>query len=909
MGLTGGTRLGPYEIQAPLGAGGMGEVYRARDTKLRRDVAIKILPAIFVTDPERLARFEREARMLAALNHPHIGGIYGVEDADGIHALVLELVEGETLWERLRRGPLTLTEALAIARQIADALEAAHEKGIVHRDLKPSNVKITPDGTVKVLDFGLAKTTAGDAERLDSEELPTMTEDPTSAGAILGTAAYMSPEQARGKRVDKRTDIWAFGCALFEMLSARKAFSGETVSDTVAAILEREPPWDRLPAATPSAVHRLLRHCLEKDPKRRLRDIGDAQIELEDALGAPAESELGRTNGKLMTRRTAITALVGAAVGAAVGGVFGSVRRRRPAPRGLTRFSIPLPEGTFALASFNKRVAISPDGTHIAFNLIRGGVSNYIPIGGDILYLHSLRELEPKPFPFDGGAPFFSFDGRWLGFLGSAAGKPVLRKIPMDGGPPGDICGRPCIGATWTADDIIYFVAGVPGGLLRVAAAGGQPTEVAKIDLANGQRTHRSPCALPDGKGILLTIGTADTETFDDAHVAVFNVETGQIKTLVEGGTQPRYSPSGHLLYARDGKILAVRFEPYKLEVSGQPFTVLEGVLMSRNSGVANYDVSESGDLAYFPGVVDKGERTLVWVDRNGSAEPLKLPPKPYLHPRISPDMHQLAIEIEGPNHNFYVYDFARDVLSQMTTDGVSHWPVWSPDGTQLVYRSGPMGAFKMWQISADRSRAPSQLPGTGVSQSAESWSPDGHALAYTATTPEAGSHIMVESLDGEHESHPFADIKASAGSAKFSPDGRWLAYCSNETSKPQVYVQAFPGPGPKIQVSSDGGTDPVWKRTGGELYFRNGDKMVAVAVSTTPTFTAGHPRTLWEGRYSHGMSTSCGPPGATSSNYDVTGDGQRFLMIKDEAPSTAVSKHLIVVLGWADEVNRLSKI
>lgn len=908
MGLTGGTRLGPYEIQAPVGAGGMGEVYRARDTKLRRDVAIKILPEIFTSNPERLARFEREARMLAALNHSHIGAIYGVEDAGGFHALVLELVEGETLWERLRRGPLILREALAIARQIADALEAAHEKGIVHRDLKPSNVKITPDGTLKVLDFGLAKTTASDAGRLDSEELPTMTEDPTSAGAILGTTAYMSPEQARGKTIDKRTDIWAFGCVLFEMLSARKAFSGETASDTVAAILEREPPWGRLPAATPTAVRRLLRRCLEKDPNRRLRDMGDARIELEDALGAPAESELGR--GKLMTRRTAITALAGAAVGAAVGGVFGSVWKRRPAPRGLTRFSIPLPEGTFAVASFNKRVAISPDGWHIAFNVISGGVSNYISVGNDIFYLHSLRELEPKLLPYEAGAAFFSPDGRWLGFMGTAAAKPVLRKMALDGGPAEDVCSRGYVGATWAADDMIYFVSEVPGGLVRVAAAGGEPKEVVKIDLAKGERQHRYPCALPGGRGILLTVGTADSETFDDARIAVLNLQTGQTKTLVEGGTHPRYSPSGHLLYTRDGKIFAVSFDADRLKTSGQAFPVLDGVLMSRNSGVANYDVSASGDLVYVPGVSDKGERTLMWVDRNGNAEPLKLPPKAYLHPRISPDMRQLAVEIEGPNHNFYVYDFAREVLSHMTTDGVSHWPVWSPDGTQLVYRSGVMGHFKMWEVPADRSRPATQLPGSGISQSAESWSPDGHALAYTAITAEAGAHIMVESLvEGDHESHPFADIKAAAGSPKFSPDGHWLAYCSSETKKPQVYVQAFPGPGPKTQVSSDGGTDPVWKRTGGELYFRNGDKMMAVAVSTTPTFTGGHPRTLWEERYSHGMSTSCGPPGATSSNYDVTADGQRFLMIKDEAPDTAVSKQIVVVLDWADEVNRLSKI
>src|SRR5262249_40303983 len=518
----------------------------------------------------------------------------------------------------------------------------------------------------------------------------------------------------------------------------------------------------------------------------RLGNRGHAGIELEEALAKPAQDELAP--GKPMTRRAAMSALAGAAAGAAVGGVFGSALWRRPAPRGLTLFSIPMPEGTFALASFNQRVANSPRRTHVAFNLTRCGVSNYIPVGDSVFYLRSLRELEPKLFPFDAAAPFFSLDGRWIGFMGAAAGKPVLRKIALDGGPPVDVCPRGYVGATWAADDMIYFVSEVPGGLQCVPAAGGQPKEVVKIDLATGERQHRYPCVLPGGKGILLTVGTVDTETFDDAHIAVFNIKTGQIKTLLEGGTHPRYSPSGHLLYARDGKILAVRLDPYQLNASGQPFTLLDGVLMSRNSGVANYDISATGDLVYFPGVVDKGERTLVWVDRNGAAEPLKLPPRPYLHPRISPDMRQLAIEVEGPNHNFYLYDFARDVLSQMTTDGESHWPVWSSDGTQLVYRSGPMGAFKMWQISAARSLPPLQLPGTGISQSAESWSPDGHALAYTATTAEAGSHIVVESLDGDHESHAFADVKASAGSAKFSPDGRWLAYCSNETKKTQVY-------------------------------------------------------------------------------------------------------------------------
>ncbi len=908
MALSSGTHLGPYEILALLGAGGMGEVYRARDKKLARDVALKILPPAFLANSERMGRFQREAQLLASLNHQNIAAIYGLEESGSTRALVMELVEGQTLAERAKCGPVPLDEALNIARQIAEALEAAHDKGIIHRDLKPENVKVTPEGKVKVLDFGLAKamdTAGGSAE--DLSQSPTLSVEGTKAGVILGTAGYMSPEQARGKPVDKRTDIWAFGCVLYELLAGRRAFPGETLSDCVAAVLGKDPQWDVLPASTPRQVQALLRRCLQKDPQRRLRDIGDARIELEDALTSPAHEALARREPVKMTRRTAISALAGAAVGAAGAGVFAISRFRGTTPHGLTQFRIPVPDGAKAFASFNKRVAISPDGTHVAFNLLTAGVANDIT-ATEKFYLHSLRELEPKVLPFDGGAAFFSPDGKWMGFFSGTLGNLQVRKMALDGGAPVTVCATEnFIGATWAADDTIYFVPLVPGGLARVPAAGGQPKEIVKVDLTKGERQHRYPCALPGGKAVLLTVGTADAETFDDAHIAVLNTETGQTKTLIEGGTHPRYSPSGHLLYARDGKIFAIRFDAKRLETMGQPFTVLEGVLMSRNSGLANYDVSASGDLVYIPGVADKGERTLVWVDRNGRVEPLKLPQRAYLHPRISPDMRQLAIEIEGPNHNFYVYDFAREVLAQMTADGVSHWPVWSPDGTELVYRSGRMGAFRMWQVPTDRSRPAAQLPGTGISQSAESWSPDGHALAYTAITPEAGSHIMVQSLKGDHESHPFADIKAGAGSPKFSPDGRWLAYCSNETKKPQVYVQAFPGPGAKIQVSSDGGTDPVWKRTGEELYFRNGDKMMAVSVSTAPTFRAGRPRVLWEGHYSHGMSTSCGPPGPTSSNYDVTADGKRFLMIKDEAPDTAYSKQIVVVLGWADEVSRLS--
>ena len=899
MGLSAGTRLGPYEIRALLGAGGMGEVYRARDSKLGRDVAIKILPQVFTSDPERLARFEREARILAALNHPHIGAIYGVEDAENVHALVLELVEGDTLAERLRRAPVPVTDALAIALQIAEALESAHERGIIHRDLKPANVKITPDGKVKVLDFGLAKAVVNNTTRPDLTQSPTVTVSGTYEGAILGTAAYMSPEQARGKTVDKRTDIWAYGCVLYEMLTRRRAFVGETASDTIAAILEREPDWTKLPAAAPAHVRRLLRRCLEKDPSRRLRDIGDARLELDEALSSPAQADLQKP--AVMTRRTAISALAGAAAGAAT--VVFAIRGYRATPRNLTRFAIPTPEGEFLSASFNDRVAISPDGMRIAFNTGTGGIPNF--------YTRSLSELESKRVEavVNGAAAFFSPDGRWLGFFQF---KPAVAmwKLPLSGGAPVNLCPAGSFaGATWSDGDIIYFVSEVPGGILSVPAGGGQPKEVIKIDTAKQERVLKFPHALAGGKALLFTVATVASESFDDAQIAVVSLPTGERRILVERGTHPRYSPSGHLVYARNGSLLAVRFDPDRLKVTGQPFTVLEGVLMSRNSGMAYFDISASGDLAYVPGKAEGGARTLVWVDRTGKAGPLPLPAKSYLHPRISPDSRKLAIEIEGTNHDCYVYDFASGVLSNITTDGVSHWPVWSPDGKNIGYRSGPMGRFRLWEVPADRSRPPEQVAATGASQSAESYSPDGRAMAYTTAGLGAPPKVTVVSLQGDGTPRPLDDSKYAQGSPKFSPDGRWLGYCSNESGKAQVYVQAFPGPGPKIQVSNDGGTDPVWKRSGGELFYRNGDSMLAVAVSTASTFSAGRPQELWKGHYSHGMSSSCGAPGLTSSNYDVTAEGKRFLMIKDEDQDLATSKQIIVALGWAEELNRLSKI
>jgi eukaryotic-like serine/threonine-protein kinase len=890
-----GTRLGQYRIEEHLGMGGMGTVYKATDTTLGREVALKMLHPEMLEDPASVARFEREARTLASLNHQHIGVIYGLEAHDTVRFLALEYVPGPTLAERLRRRALPIREAMLIAQQIAEALEAAHAKGIIHRDLKPANIKLSESGQVKVLDFGLAKSVEQPQTSLSSE-ITMLTEKLT----IAGTPAYMSPEQATGKKVDPRADIWAFGCVLYEMVTGKQAFSGATITEILGAVLEREPDWTALPQASPPPLQYLIKRCLRKDPNSRLRDIGDVRIELEDLLTAPAQSDSGGAPA-MITRRTAIGVLSGALAGAVGTGVFAIGRYRDAVPRSLTRFAITAPDPGLLVSSFNRRVAISLDGAYIAFNTSASGL--------DQLFLRSLAELEPrriKDVP-SGGAAFFSPDGRWVGFLTTNIAELAIKKLALSGGAPVTICPHNIgpAGAAWADDNTIYWVDEIPAGLMSIPADGGQPREIAAIDFAAGERLHKFPCALPGGRAVLSTVTTAETPTFDEARIVAFSPRSGLRKVLLEGGTHPRYS-SGHLLYGHDGKILAVRFDPDRLEVQGQPFTVLEGLQMSRNTGVANFDVSLSGDLIFVAGNCDGGARTLVWVDRNGKVEQVPVAAKSYLHPRLSPDDRRLAIEVEGPSHNLYTYDFDRGVLADITTDGVSHWPVWSPDGKQLSYRSGPMGRFTLWHVPADRSQAPQQVPATGVSQSAESWSPDGNVIAYTVAGPGIPAKIMIARLDGNAQAQSVDNEKAPEGSPKFSPDGRWLTYCSNESGKPQVYVQAFPGPGAKIQISNDGGTDPVWKRNGGELYYRNGDSMMAVAVTTAPIFVAGRPQQLWKGHYSHGMSTSCGPPGATSSNYDVTADGKRFVMVKDDDQDRAVSRQIVVCLGWADELRRM---
>jgi eukaryotic-like serine/threonine-protein kinase len=898
------TRISHYEITGELGSGGMGVVYRARDTKLDRAVAIKVLRDGVGGDHDAQARFQREAKILASLNHPHIANIYGIEELEGRRFLVLELVDGETLAERIKRKPLETGEALEYARQIADALECAHEKGIIHRDLKPSNVKVSADGCVKVLDFGLAKSFTPSSQSVaPAGATATVTVSVTEPHAVLGTAPYMSPEQIRGEALDARTDIWSFGCLLYELLTNERAIPGNTTTEIIAGVLMSTPDMNRVPDRVPDIVPSLLRRCLQKDRRCRLRHIGDARLELEEAL-VPGDSARSIKRSPVTHYKWKIVALASLVLAVASLAVAAWKMSSNPETNSrTTRFAINLPAGSRIVASRNPSLALSPDGRNLF----------YIVPAPDTLraftpFIRPLDRFDPiTPAAITGGVPMFSPNSASLCFIDEAS--MTLRRAALNGGAPQVITkleGMMSQG-DWGEDGFIYWTPAVRSGIARTPVEGGETVPVTQLDTSKAEQTHRHAQLLPGRQSMVFTVASTTTESFDDASIVAYSLDTKKRKTLIEGGFCARYSPSGHLVYARSGNLYAVAFDPKTLEVKGSPVAVVEGVLMSTNTGAAYYSISKNGTLAYVPGTAEGGKRQLVWVDRTGKETPLPLPERAYLYPRLSPDGKKLAIEIEGPAHDFHVYDFGRGVMTRMTLDGMSHAPVWSPDGKNIGFRSWREGGMTMWSMPADRSSSEHRLlPGKGM-QSVVSWSPNGENISYVDLVPGTGADVFVLPVKGEPKPITFAQSKFAEGSPKFSADGKWLAYCSNESGRAEVYVQPFPGPGPKIQISSDGGTDPVWRRTGGELYYRNGDSLMIVDVRTGPGFTAGRPRELWRGHYSHGMSSSCGLPGVTSFNYEVTADGQKFLMVKDTHQDLA-STRIHVVMGWSRELANLVK-
>ena len=907
MALSAGTQLGPYEIQSPLGAGGMGEVYRARDTKLNRDVAIKVLLTTVANDPDRMARFGREAQLLASLNHPHIAQIYGLEEADGVHALVMELVEGPTLADRIAHGAIPLDEALAIAKQMAEALEAAHEQGIIHRDLKPANIKVRPDGTVKVLDFGLAKALdpAG-ASSASATMSPTLSLHATQLGIILGTAAYMSPEQAAGKPVDTRSDLWSFGVVLLEMLTGRAAFTGETVSHVLASVLKSDPDWTALPAETPVPVRRLLRRCLEKDRKRRLDSAVAARLEIDDALGAPVPETAA--SGAVPARRAApmtiALALAGAALIAAL--VTSAVMRRRPPAAVLpSRFAItPPPTQPLRIDRFDRSLAISSDGRHIVYTLPTDGTGG--PLMVRPIDQLDARQLAGIPIA---RSPFFSPDGRWIGFFTDTE----LKKVSIAGGPAITICrlsGGPR-GATWSDSETIVFATSDPTtGLWRVPAGGGEPTALTTPNAAEREGDHVFPSLLPNGRGVLFTI--APPGQVEDSRVAIFDSTTGRPKTLIRGGSQGEYVETGHLLYAAAGTLRAVRFDLATLEVQSDPAPVVEQVSMAE-TGAANYAVSRSGTLVYAPGTATAQARSLVWVDRKGHEEAIKAPLRAYAIPRISPDGTRVALDIRDEENDIWIWDIARGVLRRLTYGAaLDQMPVWSPDGRYVVFASNRAGAPNLYRQAVDGTGTIDRLTTSENAQFPSSIMADAAAMVghenrktsfdvvlFSLATSSSGASFGSQSPLSPSAVKALVQTPFIEHNAEISPDGRYLEYSSNESGRFEIYVRPYPQvDSGKWQVSTDGGSRGAWARNGQELFYIDRGTLMAVPVQTSgATFRWGNPVRVFDER----------PYAAPviDRNYDVSPDGRRFLMLKENAAgrANAAAATMVVVLNWVEEL------
>jgi eukaryotic-like serine/threonine-protein kinase len=893
MTLATGSHLGSFEVLSPLGSGGMGEVYRARDPRLEREVALKILPEKLAADPDRVARFEREARLLASLNHPHIGAVHGFEQADGRHFLVLELVPGETLADRLVRGAIELRQALTLCQQVADALEEAHAKGVIHRDLKPANIKITPEGRVKVLDFGLAKALGDGDSGPRREDSPTMTRHALSDGLIIGTAGYMSPEQARGLAVDKRADIWAFGCVLYESLTGRRLFGGPSSSDSLAAVLTQEPDWTALPPKTPPLIRSLLRRCLQKEKVSRLHDIGDARLEIEEALREET-SDIASAAGvsappsprRLLTHTFAF--LLGAIVGASV--IFLGVRPK--AVMGTAaRLNINLPPESRLRGNIqgSEPLALSADAGRLAFVGQRPG-------GHTQIFVRRMDRLTPEPIPGTEEAwlPFLSPDGEWLGF--ASEGK--LKKVALAGGQPVVICDAPDPrGASWGSDGTILLTPNNAGGLYRVSAAGGVPEAVTHSDRAKNEDGHRWPRLLPGGEAALFSVmppsGRESQRTIES-----LNLSTGQWKTLVRGASYPVYA-DGFLFFGRSGQVFAAPFDVNQLELRGEAQPVLDDVRMDpKNTGLVYFDVSPAGAAVYVPGFPRARERTLVFMDRQGRATPVTSAKRAFRTPAVSPNGRQIALVIEGLDDTLWVLDLSSDTLNRLTFDGDVDIPGWSPDGRSLVYTAEADGPRSVYGIAADGTGKPELL-----FTRPEWWinnfdaRPDGSGMMVAGQ--DMRGHDLYFVRKGSQEAEPFLATPSDERGPVFSPSGAFVAYLSNESGRMEVYVRPFPGPGPKRQVSTNGAFFAQWSRDGREIFYWEPGAQVGRLMrapfepGTEPRI--GKPQALFE------------VPLAMVDNFAVMPDGQRFVMVKPEAEEENPLQ-IVVIPGFVDEMKaRLS--
>ena len=875
-----GTTISHYKVLEKIGEGGMGVVYRATDTKLNRDVALKILPEQFASDSQRMGRFQREAQVLASLSHANIGHIYGIEDAGATKALVLELIEGPTLADRIAQGPIPVEEALKIALQITEGMEAAHEKGIIHRDLKPANIKITPEGQVKILDFGLAKALEGETPVADLSQSPTLSQAATQAGVLLGTAAYMSPEQARGKPVDKRTDIWAFGVVLYEMLTGRRIFEGEDVTDTLASVLKSDPEWKALSAETPSVVRRLLQRCLMRDTQRRLRDIGEARISIEEYLADPSDAMVQPTGEVAQAAQQSKLPWVAAIVcGIVVAGVA-AWNLKPEAPVTVSRFSHVLPEGQTFTNATRGVVTISPDGSRMVY------------VANRQLYLRAMDALDSTPIPGtdeDPAAPFFSPDGQWIGYFSI----PQLKKIAVSGGAPVTLSDteNPYGAPVWGTDDTIVW--GQSEGIMRVSANGGTP----ELLIARGEVNLRTPQILPDGSSVLFTRGPSPAS----GEVVVHSLESGEQKVLFAGVTA-KYVSTGHIVYTVDDVLFAVPFDLDTLEVVGGPVAMVEGV----RALPPQYAVSDSGSLVFVPGGVAASERTLGLVDRDGAVERLNVPPKEYLSPRLSPDGQTLVVQsVEDSENVIWVYDLTGDTaIQQLTFEGNNSRPVWTPDSQRITFSSDRDGAMSLYWMPADGSGVAERLTTAeeGTSHWTGSWSPGGELLVFIVRDRAADWEIWKLSVD-DRETQSLYDAPGTMyPGAELSPDAEWLAYGAGPNAiASDIYVEPFPPTGSRRRISQDGGLWPLWSPEGSELFYRPitglGGTLKSVDIVTEPAFAFSNEQTLPV----EGFNVV-----PQYRDYDMSPDGERLLMVfPAEQPDTGepARPQINIVLNWFEEL------
>jgi serine/threonine-protein kinase len=899
--LTSGTRIGQYEVVTAIGHGGMGEVYRARDTRLKRDVAIKVLPDQWAHDTDRLARFQREAELLASLNHPRVAAIYGLEETETATAIVMELVEGETLADRISRGPMPVDDVVIVARQVADALEAAHERGIIHRDLKPSNIKITAADSVKVLDFGLAKLaeTAMAASSLSMS--PTLSVPGTYAGVILGTAAYMSPEQARGKPVDRRTDIWAFGCVLFEMLTGRQTFdAGETVSDAVAAILRSEPDWSALPPDTPPQLRTLLKRCLQKDVQKRLPHIGLVRVELDDPAPPVADSA-SVPAAKTSRWRTAGFAVTGLLLGIALtaAGVWLLSRLATPPHLPQYRFSIGIDSS--ALRAGDVNIAISPDGRHIVY------VSGTSGAGGravdEQLMIRDLDKLEPVPLPgITGRRPFFSPDGKWIGFFQGRQ----LKKVAATGGPANTICpiDAPPRGGTWGPGKTIVFGTAI-GALWMVPEDGGTPKQVSTS--GDGKLRRVDPAFLPNGRAVLfrLTAGV----NLGSQQTAVLDLATGKEKILIPGGGNAAYVDGRFLVYYALGTLRVVRFDSTNLELEGDSVPVLSGV-MAAGPGSGEFAISPNGTLVYVPGDggVTGEKRPLVWVDRRGVEMPTGAPELEYASLRLSPNNTSAALDIrEQGSGDISIWDFDRKTMFKLTTDeGLEIAPVYTPDGRYVVFGSTrTSGRPNVFRRAVDGTGTDERLVTSTNVQIPFAFSLKGESLVVREDMPETARDIRIVSMepsslkDGKEQSQKLIESPSNDEGADLSPDGHFIAYFSDVSGKPQVYVRPFPNVNDGLwPISTNGGAKPVWAHTHHELFYVDpNNNMMVVPYESKPVFKPGKPQVLFPGHLFIGQGLR---------TYDVSRDDRRFLIIKDASSNDPVAPaNIAVLVNWVEELKQ----